>query len=698
MSRAEEVRDNAMEKFDSTFTYDSEHISSPLTEVTSRSTKAPRKLAHVHKPWRHSVSHHLFSSTAATSSPTVRHFQPARQRKRLFFAAFMQWLVTVIFCVALALLLWGFSQLLVMRVWQVKLFNALVILASMWLGNNLQGSLREYAMMMRWRILAMKYRSLHEVDLILQCESLRSVFKLFFVARRQNGWGFSRTQIGCVLWLGINLALAVLVALLGLTYNIGSSSYPELHYGLMSSANLSIIRDVWGAEDPTFYAQLGAANGFGIQGQDYNFTQSEVPGQGSITVYGTPMTPNIYDFDYADWYGNNNTKLNYRYYFMDLNVDNTDISILTKRNIGAQSSCQQYQVLSGGNGLSPYVTFLDADNQPKTLNTVRVGPGAVTYIGLLNSTCGPRCTELYVLQSVDNETITSPAFFKCNSTVTNVANIDQYVQSNQTHALYDLPDTQARIFAGAIGWSGFNFTDADNYQYVRYPIDSYWSPNGPVNETDVAALIMEFAIEAIAALDNNGPRMIVAGWYPVPSQCVQVIWKWAITLLAVIPGLHALAMVGVVWWAGEVVIRDQSPLSVATLLRPLVARLGDHGCLLTGREIAEQGVLEGLRVKYGVEREDGADDEVREGLRFENQIVGSERVRHVGMLEQRAEDMDEGVGRRRVSMKDRFPAGLYDGSGIVAGNLLARRRVLQVSRGPVRVLMLRRKRRKEHSD
>lgn len=672
-----------MEKF--TFAgYESDHVTSPLSEITSHSTLSKKRITHVHRPWRHSVSHHILASGLPPPSSTVRQFRPGRQRKRLFVAAFMQWVVTVLFCGALAICLWGFSKLELMRVWQVKMFNALVVLASMWLGTNLNSSLREYAMMMRWRILAMKSRNLHEMDLIMSCESLRSVFKLLFTAKPRRGWGMSKTQIGCILWLTINVALAVLVALLGLTYNLATSKYPELDFGLISSPNLTRIRDVWSADQPSYSAQLGAANSFGIQGQDYNFTDGPVPGQTGLTVYGSPMTPNIYAF-------NNWTEM--RYYFMDLNPDDPNLSVLTKRNVGAHATCHSYPVLSGGDGFSPYVTFLDSDNTNVTLDAVRVGPGACTYISLLNSTCGPRCTEIYALQSADNDTIPVPSFFKCNSTVSRVAGISSYVQSNQTNELYDLADEQAQIFAGAIGWTGFNFSAEDQYQYVRYSMESWWSPNDPATANRISSNVMEFTIEAIAAMDNNGPRMLVAGWAPKPAQRVQVNWRWAVTLLCVIPGLHALAMVGVVWWAGEVVIRDQSCLSVARLLGPVVARLGPHGCLLTGVEIADE--LSDVRVRYGVEPLEGGgvdmEEEIREGLRFENQIVTGGRVRHVGMLE----EGPEGPAEERVSgtMTERFPAGLYDGVG--DGDGVRRRRTTR--REGVRVSTHKRSRRKVRS-
>ena len=663
---------------------------SPLSEITTRSGRSKRKGVNVSRPWRHSISHHILSSEHAPTSSTVRQFRPGRQRKRLFVAAFIQWLVTLFFCVLLGLILWGFSQLQLMQVWQIKTFNALMVLGSLWLGNNLTGSLKEYAMMMRWRVLGLKFRPLHEADLLMHCESLRKVLKLLWIARPSSGWGVSPTQVGCILWLGINLMLAVLVALLGLTYNMETAQIPALMYGNVSIANLTLVRDVWADENPTFSAQLGAAQSFGIQGQDYNFTDDGVPGQaGQLPVFGSPYTPNIYAVN--DW-----TEM--RYYFMDLNTDNPNLSVLSRRYVAVNTNCTKFPLLSGGNGTNAHITYTDLRvNKNITIDVVRVGPGATTYISALNSTCGSRCTEVYALQSAGDPRIPSPSFYQCNTTISPVYGIEPDYAVHPDHiAEYTLADEQARIFAGAIGWSGFNYSADDNYQYVRYAVDSWWSPSNPTNISQLAGHISEFAIEGVAAMDNNGDRIITQGWYPVPSQIVSVDWKWAAILLAVIPALHFGAMVVVIVWAGQAIIRDESCISIAKLWGPVVGRLGNHGCLLTGEEMCEQ--LGNIKVKYGVSKSLSADaagagaahtrgnhlqEEQREadvmaGLRFENQIVGPQ-VRHVGMIEEEETGVvqwqtgdGDGVvkgrgGGRRGSVWQRtqveFPEGLYDGEG-----------------------------------
>ena len=265
----------------------------------------------------------------------------------------------------------------------------------------------------------------------------------------------------------------------------------------------------------------------------------------------------------------------------------------------------------------------------------------MTFIGVLNSTCGPRCAELMALQSANNDTIPYPTFFKCQNTVSLVEGIQEYIQPGQNASLYQLPDQQARIMAGAIGWTGFNYTPGDQLEYVRYSINSWWSPSTLATADITAEHIMEYAIEAIAAMDYNGPRRVVQGWYPVTAQKVDVLWWWAGATLGAIPFLQLIVLLCVVLWANKAIIRDSSCMSTARLLRPLAEKLGPNGCLLSGPEIAEQ--FPTLRIKYGY-REPPSDFE------FANSIA-SDIVRHVDLIEE-----DEGLG-----LQGAMPPGRYNG-------------------------------------
>jgi hypothetical protein len=508
---------------------------------------------------------------------------------------------------------------------QKHAFNALITMFSLFLGNNLTSSFREYAQMLRWRLMASSYRPLDEFELLFQCDSQMKVLKLFWKSRTRGKLWLNKLQWFCVVWLSVNMLLQVLVALLGLTYNLDASSTPQQNYGMVSICDLSVIRDIWSEPNPSYFAQLGSANSYGIQGQDYYFTSN--PNDAPVNV------PTVYA---------NDAYTNFEYRFQDRNIKNADDTLRSHRTINSTASCVSLKIIDGGYANSSIITYLDENNVSRTLDVVRVGPGAMTYISILNSTCGARCTEIMALQSAttDSSPISYPSFFKCRSTISEVSGISEYVQPGQTASLYQMPDTQAKIMAGAIGWTGFNHTAGDPYQYVRYSLDSWWSPVQIATIDIVAGRIMEFSTEGIAAMDFNGPRKNVAGYYPVPAQIVSVEWQWAGAILGVIPFIQLLGLLCIIKWANQAIIKDTSALSTARLLRPIVDKLGMKGCLLTGDEISKE--LSHLRVRYGFTEPDPAT--------WSNENNG-EIVRHIDIL-----DEQQGFGIQR-----QMPEGKYDG-------------------------------------
>ena len=199
---------------------------------------------------------------------------------------------------------------------------------------------------------------------------------------------------------------------------------------------------------------------------------------------------------------------------------------------------------------------------------------------------------------------------------------------------------------------------------------------------------MAFSMGAVAAMDWSGPRANVTNWTPVPAQKLDVDWRWAASLLGVVPVVQGVLLGCIILWAGAgVVIKDTGYLSMTRLLGPVVLgglgglpgeggrRESVRGCLLTSDEIAEE--LQNVRVRYGwrggeigremgsresdagmvsdksgrrrdrVNGEDGVFDLDDQGDAYDEGQV----VRHIDLLEER-----EGLGT-----DTKFPAGRYDG-------------------------------------
>jgi hypothetical protein len=586
------------------------------------------KISRVAAPWEHEVLE--MDELSAGISETVRDFDYQRQRRRLVANSALQWFITASLCVALVAVLYYYSHIQALSQPQKYTFNALVTGLSVSLSLSLSSSLRGYALMMRWRLLATKYRSLQNFDLILSCDDQMKVVRLLWAARTPGrGWIPNKTQTLCFIWLFINVALQVFTALLGLTYSVDISTtsvYPV--WGNVSIADLSNINTL-GYDSPDFSDQAGAANTYGIEGQDfYNLTNIPVADQvGEETYYSNS--------DYTTFW----------YRFQDQNPTNYNEVLVSKRTVSTTAQCDQFKVLSGGDTTqNDHVTYFDTNLQQNVTQQIHLyALGCSTYMSNTNRTCGPRCTNINVLTAADNQTgsVPFPLWFSCNNTVGPVTNIDDYAEP----AKYMLPDEQARAWAGAIGFSGIHW-NGTSFQYVLYEYDSDWALNAyPDNQPGTAAVaqnIMEFTAGGIAATDVYGPRINVTGYYPTQGQVVDIQWNWAVLLLAGIPGGQFLVLLAVLIWANKVIIKDESHLSTARLLRPVVDKLGEKGCLLTGNEIVE--VLGNFRLKYG------ARDPPQDSMGYRG--LGGAFVRHVDVIKE-----VEGLGRADARMVN----GLYDG-------------------------------------
>ena len=446
-----------------------------------------------------------------------------------------------------------------------------------------------------------RYRPLDEFEAIMSCDQLVNVTWLLF-----RTWGTrvrflpSLTGLVCVLWIVINVAATILVASLGLTYSLNPS--PSLvnidNGGLTSVANLSSINyAVNNGSDINYQGQLIAAQQYGITGQFFNVAQGinleDAVGIGSINQDPTASG-------------------HYRYFFIDENPQNLNLqadAAISGRFIDSRATCSGFPVVAGAYGNLSYIIYSD-DGRNVTQKVGGQGePGAMTYISQLDSTCGPRCTQVKAFQSMyplntdGLGVVKEPHFFICNSTVTIVQDLigsDIYSVGDDVQ----VPDQVARILAGAIGWTGSKSANSteEAQTYAREAPECY---TVDVNAIDIEAMVAVFSIATVAAIDDHGPRKTVPGGLPVVANILDLgrNWREAGSILAVIPTIHFLAMIAVLIWADKAIILDNSFLSAAKFLKPMMDRLQTKGNLMRGSDIVRK--LENPRVKYGWRYTDG---------------------------------------------------------------------------------------------
>ena len=96
----------------------------------------------------------------------------------------------------------------------------------------------------------------------------------------------------------------------------------------------------------------------------------------------------------------------------------------------------------------------------------------------------------------------------------------------------------------------------------------------------------EFAMKSLVTMINNNPTIHTNGSLPHLGSRLSVDWQFAGALSAWILAIQFAIFAVVVRTAQIVVVKDDTSLSTARLLRPLVNGLGDRGTLVRAKELS----------------------------------------------------------------------------------------------------------------
>jgi len=324
------------------------------------------------------------------------------------------------------------------------------------------------------------------------------------------------------------------------------------------------------------------------------------------------------------------------YKFVDgsTNAQNKQIRNTT-REIKSSAECVEYEVVYGGyaNFDDPAPAFVNqvgyvnpSDNETYSIQVENVAIGATTWIGNMTSaenvTCGPRCAQFLVLQSANNCTnnpapdappdnctsstrVQFPRLWSCTNVVGQVSNTDSSNEGFDNPQELLLPDLQARVIAGAPGWSGVLLSGTGLQQGLIFRGENDMNAPGNITVKGMEELVQYFTALVFATADGVGFRKSLTGAYcPGPAQVVNVKWRYASLILIGIPVVQFLMLLGVVWFSGKAIILEPSYLAAAHLLQPVLNRIGEAGTLLSVDEMGEK--LGKFKIAYGV-RPDPAD-------------------------------------------------------------------------------------------
>lgn len=422
--------------------------------------------------------------------------------------------------------------------------------------------------------------------------------------------------------------------------------------GIASVLTLEHIQMIDTVEDLNDYGnQMSAANYWGQVGQTFYV------GNKTDQMAEVGRMPKLWTV----WPNKENDT--YWYRFLDADTDTQSTWRSSARTVNSTAKCEEYTILPGPdpdvdkncmNSTGPVIYWQDQEKQKSCLATMgNIVYGGTTWMGVDDpfgpaNACGDRCAEIFVLsvgQDVD-ETKTfesNSRLWHCTNTIGHVLGLEKNIY-NSSQAL-KIPNDQASMMAGAIGWTGLwaiNTTEETGLQY-----SFVLGLNGPFkvdhdafNSTDIAHLIMRFSMGAYAAMDQfGGFRVPIGGPQPGPASVLNVTWWQAGPMLIGLPVAQFVMLLGVVWLSRKAIILEPSYLTAAHLFFPVMQKLGHRGVLMTADEISE-AMGPDFKIAYAVRP--GPDDlNTRYG----------EIVRDLDLVEE-----GEGFGYIRGQM----PEGRYD--------------------------------------
>ncbi|KAF2706657.1 hypothetical protein K504DRAFT_459067 [Pleomassaria siparia CBS 279.74] len=557
------------------------------------------------------VNQNTYDSDTRSLLSVAKKYDYHDSRKLLLKTGSYRFFITLVFCVLIALSLKayeGFKEPLVINKEQVRIFNALMLGLSLGLGLNLASSLRRYAVILRWSLLTKRYVSLEVFDLILGLETLTNVGKLMVISlpgirkmrflkklpwfrdARDDGTRF--TWIVCLFWIIINIGAQILVAALSLFWPIDpSNASPILVYGNVTVSDLSR----WATDPPGMAwnaTALQAAWSYGNEATaypvfPYNSSQTDLS-----SLAGTPL-----------YQGDDGM---YEYRFLSRNPEHLYTNyMLSTRKVQAKATCQQLETRG------QYVTpasgpmYIMAKEQGKDFQEYYLPQrttGSLSWIGAQFAYCGPRCTNFTVYQDSDQEEIAQPSLFLCENVLSPIEggenDFDNLKEEDKKHIYSN--DEFARIAAGAIAWTGYDLDGWDDRQTRSYLRGSKWSPYPTITKAQVEDLLARYTIGAIAAFDDHGLLYNVTNTNkrPVQGQQLTVDWIWVLSLLGAICFIQFVALMTLISFANNSIIRDESFFSLAMLLRPVVNRIGKEGMNMSGDEIKNHPKLRWKKIRY----------------------------------------------------------------------------------------------------
>jgi hypothetical protein len=256
-------------------------------------------------------------------------------------------------------------------------------------------------------------------------------------------------------------------------------------------------------------------------------------------------------------------------------------AIYTDRKINSTYSCRSFTVIGGGNGTATNLTVQEDSNGASFSVTLPTVPGmdTTTYFTKPDSSCGVGCSIIEAFEASH----TTSWYYQCNITVGTVI--------NGMLPEHEVGINLRQMASAGIALRGYgpNSQLPGSQQFQVYPSASPYGDPQKGDTDNMGLNIARFAIGVVSIASLYTTHVFhVTGCQPLIGNKLQVdhlnvIW----IIMGLIVGVQGAAFVLTAFWANRVVVKDESVLATARLLRPVLERLGDEGTTMSGREICE---------------------------------------------------------------------------------------------------------------
>ncbi|KAI9680366.1 MAG: hypothetical protein M1829_001252 [Trizodia sp. TS-e1964] len=471
--------------------------------------------------------------------PLARYFDPQKQLGKLLAYGSLRWFLTVAIAAAIVVVLKVYLEKGILNDVEKRVFNTAITGLSICLGINIASSFKALALNIRWKLIATSPHKIRE-------------------------------------------AAQVAVAMLGLTYSINDGSGGDTLFrpGKVLIPSLDQFYPAAGFNTSTTPAQSTQQ----YTAHNYGDIAAGYPWDYYKNIDTDVVVSQALTFDAGDHWV-------YRFYELD---PTRQVTGVTNRTIEATAACERYAVLDGEDGLKTSVKY-QTPSGPVTMDFVETAAGATTYKSGAKATCGNRCSIVWAFQSRASRDIPdglkTGSVYKCNITLGQVTNA--YLPQ------HSISDSQARLITAAIGLEGY-YADDSTLQHNRYHEGAYWAQPVYSNATTMGWLITNYAAGVVAAIGELAPKIEINGNEPYYGVTLSVKWLYVLLTLGGLCISQLVIFLVMTFFSNSVVVKDDSHLATARLLRPLVERLGPSGCMLDGSDISHT-----LRsqVVYGVKSE-----------------------------------------------------------------------------------------------